>query len=719
MLVILAAAVGIAGTHFSDSTRLPASDSSSAYGLLAQAGSNAASAKTGTIVWRTTQGSATTGATKTSMSRMLTKVSDVAGVQSIVSPFAAAGAQQVSKDGHTAYATVVFSSTKHADQAKAIALDASTRSVDVHAGGTEFTNQTPSETGELIGIVAALLVLLLVFRSVWAAALPIITGVCGVAVSSLAVLLLTHVMTFPSVALSLGALIGLGVGIDYALLVVNRHIRALRDGTDVPTSIALAMNTAGRSVLFAGGTVVVALLGMLILGFQFLSGMAVGASLTVLLTVAAAVTLLPAFLSKAGPRVLRRAERADYQPGRPLVLHGSKRVRRRLKVEQTGGIWGRWASVVKRRPAVASVAALAVLLLLASPVLSMRLGSSDASSDPSGTATRAFYDTMANAFGKGYNADLIVVAKTPDAQSRQAWRVLVSELPHAADVASVSPSTTIGSDDVRMVSVQPNTPSQARATSTLVTHLRNDLITSAEHGNQLQVHVGGTTATSIDFANALTSKLPLYLVIIAALGFVLLMAAFRSLLVPAIGALSNLLTIGVALGATVAVFQWGWGPSQFGIGGGPVEYIVAMLIIGVIFGLSMDYQVFLASRIREEYVRTGDNNRAITAGVSHTGRVIATAAAIMFCVFASFGFAGLRTASEFGVGLAVAVVADAFLVRMTIIPAIMRACGARNWAMPTWLDRALPNVSVEGPEDPGPDVEASARSDEAELVGAR
>ncbi|MGO9971900.1 MAG: MMPL family transporter [Solirubrobacteraceae bacterium] len=513
----------------------------------------------------------------------------------------------------------------------------------------------------------------------------------------MAVLLLSHVITLSSVSLSLDALIGLGVGIDYALLIVNRHIRALREGADVEASIAASMNTSGRSVIFAGGTVIVALLGMLILGFGFLSGMAIGAAVTVLLTVATALTLLPAFLAKAGPRVLLRSERAAWHLGR--VLQGNDDDPR-LAGAVPGGVWGRWAKLVQRRPVPTGVAALAVLLLLASPVMSLRLGSADASSDAPGSTTRTFYNTMAAGFGKGFEADLLLVARTPDSQSRQAWRTLVAELRRVADVASVDAPRAVGGDTLSMVTLQPQTAAQDQATSQLVHTLRDKLIKNAEAGSDLQVHVGGTTASNVDFANALTSKLPMYLVIIAALGFLLLALAFRSLLVPAIGAISNLLTIGVALGVTVAVFQWGWGPAQFGIGGqAPVEYVVAMLIIGVIFGLSMDYQVFLVSRIREEWVHAGDNGRAVTTGVTHTGKVIATAAAIMFCVFLSFGFGGLRTGSEFGVGLAIAVLADAFLVRMTIIPAIMRACGARNWAMPTWLDRALPNLSVEGPAE--------------------
>ena len=687
---VLVVGVATAGTNFHDSSQLPASDSATAYSLLAKAGkADSANGQTGTIVWATTGESATSQPAWSVVDPMLAKIRAIKGVQSVASPLTSGRGAQVSSNQHVAYATVVFASAAKADQVKTIALDAATPSVHVQVGGQEFDTQAPSETTDIFGVIAALLVLLFAFRSRRAALLPIITGVSGVVVSSVAVLLLSHAIALSSVSLSLGALIGLGVGIDYALLIVNRYIRALRDGFDVQDAIVSAMDTSGRSVIFAGGTVIVALLGMLTLGFGFLSGMGISAALTVLVTVASGLTLLPAMLAKAGPRVLPRSERKLWKPGRPLAIEASAPV---------DDFWAKWAQKVQRRPVTIGLVALALMLALAAPVTSLRLGSADASSDPSGTTTRSFYDTMASGFGKGFEADLLVVAKTPDQAARAAWVRLVHELPTVKDVQSVSTSTTLEGGQLATVTVVPKTAAQDAATSDLVNTLRNDVISHAEAGNQLQVHVGGTTASDIDYANALISKLPLYLMIIAAIGFVLLALALRSLVVPAIGVLSNLLTIGVALGATVALFQWGWGPSFLGIGGpAPVEYIVVMLIVGVIFGLSMDYQVFLLSRIREEWNRTGDNQRAVNVGVSQTGKVIATAAAIMFCVFASFGFSGARISSEFGVGLGIAVLADAFLMRLTIIPAVTRALGRSNWVLPSWLDKALPNVSIDGP----------------------
>ena len=698
VLVALGGLVGMKGSAFSDSSRLPASDSSTAYGLLARAGSDAAKVTTGTIVWDTRSGSALSPAASSRIAPMLASVAKVKGVKGVISPFTAAGAKQVSADSRTAYATVVFTSDSHEAAAQKLAKAAATGQLDVQVGGAAFTKISPGGISDSLGILAALIILILVFRSVWAAVLPIITGVAGVGVSILAVSLLSHIITMPTVAPELGALIGLGVGIDYALFIVNRHRRTLRQGADLPSAITTAMNTSGRAVLFAGATVIVALLGLFILNVGFLTGLGIAGAVTVFLTVLAAVTLLPALLATMGRRVLRKSERATA--GSPALAGAGPAPG---AVPGLPGFWARWARLVERRPVVAGVLALAVLGTLAAPALAMRLGSADASSAPAGTSARSYYDTMADAFGKGFDAQLLLVAQTPDSQARTAWTTLTRQLPEVNGVASVGTPAAVSGNSLSLIQVTPTTAAQDQATSDLVHTLRSGIVPRAEAGTDLRVYVGGTTATSIDYANALTSKLPLFLAIIAVLGFVLLTLAFRSLLVPAMGAVSNLLTIAVALGSTVALFQWGWGPSLFGIGGpGPVEYIVAILIVGVVFGLSMDYHVFLVSRMHERWTQAGDNRRAVTGGVADTGGVIVTAAVIMACVFASFGVSGVRTISEFGVGLAIAVLADAFLLRMTLIPALMHLIGKRNWAIPSWLDRALPHVSVESPDADSP-----------------
>src|SRR5580692_315600 len=698
MLAALGGLVGMKGSAFSDSSRLPASDSSTAYNLLARAGGDAAKVTTGTIVWDTRSGSALSPAASSRIAPMLASVARVQGVKSVISPFTAVGAKQVSANSRTAYATVVFTSDSHEAAAAKLAQAAATGRLDVQVGGAAFTKISPGGVSEVIGILAALMILILVFRSVWAAVLPIITGVAGVGLSSLAVVLLSHVITLPSVAPELGALIGLGVGIDYALFIVNRHRKALRQGAALPSAITTAMNTSGRAVLFAGGTVIVALLGLVILNVGFLTGLGIAAAVTVFLTVMAAVTLLTSLLATIGRRVLRKSERAATGS---LALAGAGSAPDAGQVRPAW--WAGWARQVERRPVVAGLLALVMLGALAAPALAIRLGAADDSSAPAGTSARSFYDTMADAFGQGFDAQLLLVAQTPDRQARTAWTALTRELPQVTGVASVGTPTAFSGNSLSTIQVVPATASQDQATSDLVHTLRSGIVPRAEAGTDLRVYVGGTTATNIDFANALTSKLPLFLAIIAVLGFLLLTLAFRSLLVPAIGAIGNLLTIAVALGSTVALFQWGWGQPLFGIGGpAPLEYIVAILIVGVVFGLSMDYHVFLVSRMHERWTQTGDNRRAVTSGAAETGGVIVTAAAIMACVFASFGLAGVRTISEFGVGLAVAVLADAFLLRMTAIPALMHLIGRRNWAIPSWLDRVLPHVSVESPGTDSP-----------------
>jgi putative drug exporter of the RND superfamily len=691
LLVVLGGVLGVAGTALSNSDRLPASDSATAYALLAKAGNDAASATPGIIVWHSTSESAVSPSARATIVPMLVKVADVPGVAKVISPFTPTGAAEIAKNGHTAYATVIFSSTTHADEARTLAMDVSSAQLSVETGDTAFTKVGGAGASDVIGVLAALVILLLVFRSAWAALLPIITGVAGVGISSLVVLLLSHVVTIPSVAPELSSLIGLGVGIDYALLVVNRHRKALRTGADVPSAISAAMNTSGRAVLFAGGTVVIALLGMLVLNAGFLSGMAIAAGVTVALTVAGAVTLLPALLATLGRKVLPRSERRAA-----FLLVSADRSQ--MTSPSGRGFFGGWARVVQRRPVVTGGLALVALVFLASPFLSMRLGSADASSDPSGSVTRSYYDTMSSSFGDGFQSQLLLVAQTPNVKAETAWASLVHELGTLKGVASVSAPAVLNNGTLSYVDVTPTTTAQAQATSTLVSSLRSTSIKQAEAGTDLQVHVGGVTASTIDYANALKHKLPLFLAIIAGLGFLLLMLAFRSVLIPAFGAIGNVLTIGVALGATVALFQWGWGPTLIGIGGpAPLEYVVAILIMGVVFGLSMDYHVFMVSRMHEEWIRTKQNKRAIAAGIKETGPVILTAAGIMACVFASFGLSGQRVTAEFGVGLAVAVLIDVLFVRMTLLPAVMGLCGSRNWAIPSWLDRALPDLSMEGP----------------------
>ncbi|MFJ6388188.1 MMPL family transporter [Streptomyces sp. NPDC091972] len=690
LLLALGAGVGAAGSAFGNSPTSQDTDSAKATALLRQA-SDSAAGKSGRIVWQADGGQVTGPGTERTMSQALGGIAEAPGVASVTSPYTAAGAAQVSEDGRTAYATVAFDqdvSDAQIDHVRELATAPESDRLHIALNGQAFTvNPEPNAVADAMGIALAFVVLLFVFRAVWVAVLPIVTAVVGVGTSAVAVMLLSHLITLSDTTLTLGSLIGLGVGIDYALFIVNRHRANLKAGLGVADSTAKALNTSGRAVVFAGLTVVVALLGMLTLNVGIINGMAIGAAVTVVLTVLAAITLLPALLGMIGHRVLSRGER------RALAARAGG-------PESGTAAWSRWAQRVQDRPKALGLLALAVLAALAFPTLSLRLGASDDGNLPTTSTNRQAYDMIADGFGPGFNGPLVLAVQAPTAADRAAAAKLVTALKSVDGVAGADAAPMREGRTVGVISVVPTTSPQSAATSDLIGHLREDVIPRAEQGTSLKVFVGGTTASNDDFASVLMSKLPVFVLVIAGLGFLLLTVAFRSLLIPAVGAVLNLLSIGVAFGAIVVVFQYGFGASLLGLGAaGPIESFVPILVVGIMFGLSMDYQVFLVSRMREEWAHTGDSHRAVRVGQAETGRVIVVAAAIMFCVFGSFVFGGMRVISEFGVSLAVAVALDALLIRMVVVPALMHLCGRANWWLPRRLDRALPNVSVEGPSD--------------------
>ncbi|WP_007513245.1 MMPL family transporter [Pseudofrankia saprophytica] len=689
-VVLIGLVVGM-GSNFKTVADLPNSESAHAYTLL---GASTDSPQTGRIVWHTTGQAVDSAEVRGDVARMLTTIASLPGVEAVVSPYAAGDASRLNTSQNTAYADVTVTDDVDVAQVRQTAQSIENDRLQVETGGQAFAPTTTSGgIAEVVGILAALLVLLVMFRSAWAAALPIITGVVGVVTSLLFVMVGSHAVDLSSESITMGSLIGLGVGIDYALFIVDRHRKALMAGASVHDAIGQAGNTSGRAVIFAGLTVIAALLAMFVVGMGVLTGMGQAAAVTVLFTVLAAITLLPALLSVLGPRVLSRRQRRLLSDSSDVTARKSAPGRARSR----RGPARRWAALVTRAPAPMAVLALVVLAALAVPVLSMRVGEADASSDPAGSTSRQYYELMSPAFGGGIDATLLLVAETPDGSSAQALDTLVTRLPSVPDVASVALGAT-ARDGVQVVQVTPSSSSGAKATVDLVDHLRRDVIPAAEAGSHLQVYVGGQTATNIDIADALMSKLPLYLALVAGLGFLLLVLAFRSLLVPLVGAVSNLATIVVGLGALTAIFQWGWASNLLGVGdGAPISYIVPIMVVGVMFGLSMDYQVFLVSRIREEWAHTHDNTRSIRTGVAETAKVIATAAVIMLCVFSSFGFSGQRIVSCIGIGLALAVVVDAFVVRMILVPALLRMIGDRVWAYPRWADRLTPRLAIEGP----------------------
>ncbi len=574
-------------------------------------------------------------------------------------------------------------------------------------------NQSFSSTG--LGVLLALIVLLLVFGSIFAALLPIISALFALGTAIGLIGVLSHAIGMPSISPELTLLIGLGVGVDYALFIVTRHRQGLVAGRDTESSIINAVNTSGRAVLFAGIIVCIALLGLFALGVSFLYGLAVAAAIGVALTMVAALTLLPALLGFIGPKVMSRKQKRNLAENGPRIIGADSK-----------GFWPKWADRVQRYPWVSAGVALLILVAIALPFFSLRLGSADQGTDPSGTPTRVAFDTLAKGFGPGYNGPLQLVAVVQSDQHQIIDNVVhaVSEQP---DVVKVQPPIYIqsktGSGDVVLVNVIPGSAPQDGATTDLVNHLRDQTVPQAVGHSGVNVLVGGTTAIYIDFANVLSAKLPLFVAIVVILSFLLLMTVFRSLVIPLTAACMNLLSIGAALGMLVAVFQWGDLGSLIGLQGtSPVEAFLPVMLFAILFGLSMDYQVFLVSRMHEEYIKSGGNNRvAVRNGLAATGKTITAAALIMILVFGAFILGGNRVIKEFGIGLAGGILVDAILIRMAIVPSIMMLFGKANWWFPRWLDRILPRLSVDPddlespallqqPGDPEPELAGSVRS---------
>ncbi len=699
LLVGLAALSQGIKSNYNNSFSLPGTGSTTAQDLLAKA-VPAQAGDSDTIVWQVSHGTVRDATVTARMGAVLKQISAMPEVARVASPYGPHGATQISKDGRIAYATVNF--TKQAnDLAKAditrvinAAEAARAPGLDVQLGGQaiESTEQTPLGASSTVGVLAAAVVLFIAFGSLLAMLLPLVTAIAGVGGGLMAIAPLTHAMNVVDFAPILGALIGLGVGIDYALFIVTRHRRGLQSGLTPEEAAVTAIDTSGRAVLFAGSTVCIALLGILVLGVSFLNGLAVASALTVVFTVLAAVTLLPALLGVFGMRVLSRRQRRKLA-GHALTDHAP--------TLGTGSPWARWAGTVERRPAVLAVAAGIVMVVLAIPLLSLRLGSSDQGNDASSTTTRQAYDLLADGFGPGFNGPLLLVAQTSSPADTAALDALRTELGTVGDVASVQTLAEVHGTEV--LQVTPRTSPEDKATSDLISTLRDHTIPAAENGTSLKVYIGGVTATFADFATVVDGKMPWFLAAIIGLSCLLLVVAFRSLLIPGTAAVMNLLAAGASFGVLTAFFQWGWGTDAFGLGkAGPVEAFLPVVTLAILFGLSMDYQVFLVSRMNEEWVRSRDNARAVRVGQVETARVITAAATIMICVFLTFAFLGQRDVAEFGIGLAAAVALDAFILRTVLVPAAMHLFGRANWWLPRWLDRRLPHLAIEPPEEEAP-----------------
>jgi RND superfamily putative drug exporter len=696
-----------AGTSYSNNFTLPKSDSQRASDLLqhsfpAQAGDR------DTIVFKVARGNVHNPAVRAPMSALFARVAQLPHVAGVVSPYSGGG-QAISRNGQIAFATVIFDKKANelnkSDGERVVETVEAARvpGLQIELGGLAI-QQTEQEGFGLttaVGLMAAIVVLLITFGSLIAMGLPIVTALFGLGTGLGLIGLFTHIVDTPDFSTELAAMIGLGVGIDYALFIVTRFREAyLTPGPaqgNVRESVVQAMDTAGRAVLFAGCTVVIALLGMMLLGVDFLYGVAISASIGVLLVMLGSLTLLPALLTFAGARLVAPSRRARRRGEQTRTVHG------------TG--WTRWSRFVQRHSRSIAPIATVTMLLIATPAIALRLGSSDAGNDPVGFTTYKAYHLLAEGFGEGFNGPLLVVARIPKGDGAKDLATLRAKLASTPGVASVGLARISPSGEVATLSVYPSSSPQAYATTQLVEHLRSRVIPPVKESTDMTVYVGGITAGSIDFAGVLGKKLPLFIGVVVLLSALLLMVVFRSLVIPLQAAIMNLLSIGASLGVIVAVFQWDWLDGLLGVRAGPIESFIPVMLFAIVFGLSMDYEVFLISRIHEQWTRHGDSRRAVGEGLALTGRVVTAAAAIMICVFLSFMLGENRVIKEFGLSLASAVFLDAVVVRCLLLPAVLELLGDTTWRIPAWLDKALPKVNIEG------SMPTLSPTDEAELTG--
>jgi RND superfamily putative drug exporter len=628
--------------------------------------------------------------------QMLAKVGTLPHVVAVISPFAPGGRGQISRDGSIAFAQVEFdqlanklpkgSVNKVVDTAQAI--HSKYLNVQLGGQGIEFLQQPSTSLSELAGILASAVVLFLAFGSWRGMITPLISAIAAILIGTSIESLLSQVLSVAPFTTQLSTLMGLGVGVDYALFIVSRHRNNLLHGMAVEDSVAAAVNTSGRAVLFAGATVCVALLGLLLLNITFLIGVSIGTALTVALTMLASLTLLPALLGFMGSKVLGRRRLAQLEQNGPDDSHVT-------------GRWLRWAQWVELHRFVSAGAALVVIVIVALPFFSMRLGFSDAGDDQHSQTTYKSYVLLEKGFGAGFNGPLQVAAELKSAGSATDLQRLRQALQAQPGIAGVSPAVVSPLNrTAAILEVIPASPPDALATSDLVKHLRRDVIPRAIAGTKVAAaYIGGATAAQIDFSHVVAQKLPLFIAVVVVVASLVLMIAFRSLVIPVTASAMNILAAGATFGVLVFVFQQGHLGSIFTIGRpGPVDAFLPVMLFAILFGLSMDYQVFLVSRMHEEWIHTGDNRRSVTVGQAETGGVITAAASIMIVVFLSFVFGGFRVISEFGLGLAAAVLIDAFILRTVLVPSLMHAVGTSNWYIPRWLDRILPHLSIEPPD---------------------
>src|SRR5689334_15213902 len=687
--VVTTVIAGAVGRHYATDFSLPGTESQHVVNLLNKE-FPAQSGDVDTIVWHTPSGTVDDSNVRNQIEPLLAKASKMPHVVSVVSPYSQAGAVQVSKDRRTAFAVVNYDKRANLlpNSTGKPLLDAvnalNSPGLQVAAGGQVIENAEGFSIGPAtaVGVLAALIILLITFGSLITAGMPLITAGLGLITVIALVGLGTHITSMSNISPELAIMIGLGVGVDYALFIVTRFRENYRKTRDVSAAIISAMDTSGRAILLAGTTVIIALLGMFATGVTFMYGLAIASVLAVLCVLAASLTVLPALLAFFGEKVARPSRRsrkrtARGEPPRPSA-------------------WRRWSLTVQSRPWPLAIASLVVMLLFLIPFLSMRLETSDAGNDPSDTSTYQAFNLLSDGFGPGFNGPLLIATQLSNPSQADQVAQVRAAVARTPGVVAVTAPRVSPSGNVAVMQAYPSTAPQAQGTTDLVHKLRDQVLPQFKGTFGTRPLVGGFTAGSVDFSQVLSSKLPLFIGLVVVLSALLLFVIFRSVVIPIQAALMNLLSIGGALGATVLVFQNGFLSGLFGITPAPVEPWIPVLMFAVVFGLSMDYEVFLISRVREEWIKTRNTTTAVADGIAYTGRVISAAAAIMICVFLSFVLGDQRSVKEFGFGLAAAVFLDAIVIRCVLLPAVLELLGERTWWLPHWIDSRLPRIRIEG-----------------------
>ena len=683
------ALVAVLANSFSgsyDSTfSMPGSESQQAIGILQEKFPEAAG-DSATIVFRAKEGTIADPAVQAEINQLVASASELPSVAAVITP--EMNPLQISQDGTVAYIVLQYAegamAIDPADVEDVFTLVDGSNSdlLQVEAGGQIIALGETPELGssEIYGIILAMIIMLIMFGSVIAMGLPIITALVGVGLSILAAPLLANVFTMNDmITAAFISMMGLGVGIDYALFILNRYRDNLNQGMDVENAVGVAINTAGRSVAFAGVTVAIGLLGLALIRIPFVTGLGIAGSLVVIVSVLIAIFLMPAVLGLAGNGVLKWRI-----PG--LGRSNGDRT----------GFWFNWGRRIQARPGLVSVVTIALLAVLASPMIDMRLGLSDAGNNPEEMHSRRAYDLMSEGFGPGANGPLLVVVQSESGFDQQAAMGMYEQLMQIEGVDAVLPMPN-AEGNAAILQITPSTGPQDPATEDLIRTLREDFLPAATEGTDIEAYVGGATAANIDLSEMIGERMPIFYAVVIGLSVLLLMVVFKSIFVPVKAALTTLLSVGATFGAVVAVFQWGWLTDLLGISGtGPIESFLPMILFGVLFGLSMDYEVFLLSRVHEEQVHGTEPKEAMLDGIGYSGKVVAAAGAIMAAVFLSFVLEDMRVIQMLGFGLGFAILVDAFIVRLILVPAVMTIADKWAWWMPAGLEKILPNINVEG-----------------------